>query len=58
MKSLLEKIKSFFCQPSREDEIEVRFYRRLEDMKVNPEKYKRSLKRKPGQSKIPPVSLF
>jgi len=54
MKSLLEKIKSFFCQPSREDEIEVRFYRRLEDMKVNPEKYKR----KPGQSKIPPVSLF
>lgn len=58
MKRLLEKIKSFFCQPSRDDEIEVRFYRRLEDMKVNPEKYKRSLKRKSGQSKIPPVSLF
>lgn len=55
---LLKKIKEFFNQPSREDEIEERFYRKLEDMKAHPEKYKHILNRSSGGSKIPPVSLF
>ena len=55
---LLQKIKDFFNQPSREDEIEQRFYQRLEDMKAHPEKYQHILNKKSSQSRIPPVSLF
>lgn len=55
---LLKKIKEFFNQPSREDEIEQRFYQRLEDMKAHPEKYQHILNRRSGGSKIPPVSTF
>lgn len=58
MKRFLDKIKSFFNAPSREDEIEQRFYQRLEDMKAHPEKYKHILNRNSSGSKIPPVSLF
>lgn len=58
MKGLLQKIKQFLNAPSREDEIEQRFYQRLEDMKSHPEKYKHILNRDSGGSKIPPVSLF
>lgn len=58
MKSLLSKIKAFFNQPSREYEIEERFYRKLEDMKLHPEKYQHILSKNSTSSKIPPVSLF
>ena len=55
---LIKKIKEFFNQPDQMDLIEERFYKKLEDMKANPEKYKHILNRDSGQSKIPPVSLF
>lgn len=55
---LLQKIKDFFNQPSRDYEIEERFYQRLQDMKDHPEKYQHILNKKSGGSKIPPVSLF
>lgn len=55
---LLQKIKDFFNQPSREDEIEQRFYRKLEDMKQHPEKYQHIINKNTSGSKIPPVSLF
>ena len=56
---LLQKIKDFFNQPSREYEIEQRFYQRLEDIKAHPEKYQHILNRKTSSgSKIPPVSTF
>ncbi len=58
MKKLLAKIKDFFNQPSRDVEIEERFYRRLEDMKLHPEKYQHILNKKSTSSKIPPVSVF
>lgn len=59
MKQLLEKIKNFFDTPSREQEIEESFYKKLQDMKDHPEKYQHILNKKnTGGSKIPPVSLF
>jgi hypothetical protein len=58
MNTLLEKIRNFFNTPCREQEIEERFYQRLQDMKENPEKYQHILKRVCGGSKVPPVSLF
>jgi len=58
MKTLLEKIRDFFDAPCRDEEIEQRFYQRLEDMKKHPEKYPHILKRDCGSSKVPPVSLF
>jgi hypothetical protein len=58
MKNLLEKIRNFFNAPCPEQEIEERFYRRLQDMKDHPEKYQHILKRECGSSTIPPVSLF
>jgi hypothetical protein len=58
MKTLLEKIRNFFNTSCLDQEIEERFYRRLEDMKKHPEKYQHILKRNNGSSKIPPVSLF
>jgi hypothetical protein len=54
----LQKIKQFFDQPSLDEEIEERFYRTLEDMKLHPEKYRHILDKDSGGSKIPPVSLF
>ena len=56
--NLFKKIKDFFNQPDQMELIEERFYKKLEDMKANPEKYKHILNRDSGQSKIPPVSLF
>lgn len=56
--NLLKKIKDFFNQPDQMDLIEERFYKKLEDMKANPEKYKHILNKDSGGSKIPPVSLF
>ena len=58
MLQFLKTIKNFFNQPSREYEIEQQFYKKLEDMRQNPEKYKHILKRNSNGSKIPPVSLF
>lgn len=58
MTTLLEKIRNFFNAPCREQEIEERFYQRLQDMKEHPEKYQHILKRDCGGSKVPPVSLF
>ena len=59
MKKLWIKIKEFFNTPSRDETIEQRFYDRLEDMKLHPEKYQHILKMKTtGGSKIPPVSTF
>ena len=55
----LKKIIEFFNQPSVDQEIEERFYRKLEDMKQHPEKYQHILNRNISSgSKIPPVSLF
>jgi hypothetical protein len=58
MKTLLEKIRNFFNTTCRDQEIEERFYQRLEDMKEHPEKYQHILNRNSGSSKIPPVSVF
>ena len=59
MKQLLDKIKKFFDTPSTEQEIEERFYQKLQDMKDYPEKYPHILNKKTSSgSKIPPVSLF
>jgi hypothetical protein len=58
MKTLLEKIRNFFNTTCRDQEIEERFYKRLQDMKDHPEKYQHILNRNSGSSKIPPVSLF
>jgi len=59
VKRLWAKIKQFFDTPSREEEIEQRFYQRLQDMKDHPEKYQHILNRKDTSgSKIPPVSVF
>jgi hypothetical protein len=58
MKTLLEKIRNFFDAPGLDQEIEERFYQRLQDMKDHPEKYQHISKRDCGGSKIPPVSLF
>lgn len=58
MKTLLEKIRNFFNTSCIDQEIEERFYQRLEDMKKHPEKYQHILNRNSGSSKIPPVSLF
>jgi hypothetical protein len=55
---IVKKIKDFFNQPDRMDVIEQRFYDYLEDVKAHPEKYKQSLNKDSGRSKIPPVSLF
>jgi len=55
--NIFEKIRNFFNAPCRDQEIEERFYKRLQDMKDHPEKYQHILKRDCG-SKIPPVSLF
>ena len=59
MKQLLEKIKNFFDTPSTEQEIEERFYQKLQDMKDHPEYYQHIINKKTSSgSKIPPVSLF
>jgi hypothetical protein len=59
MKTLLEKIRKFFDAPSIDQEIEERFYRKLQDMKDHPEKYQHILNKKTSsRSKMPPVSLF
>jgi hypothetical protein len=59
MKQLLEKIKNFFDTPSTEQEIEERFYQKLQDMKDHPENYQHIINKKISSgSKIPPVSLF
>jgi hypothetical protein len=59
MKTLLEKIRNFFNTTCIDQEIEERFYQRLQDMKDHPEKYQHILNKKTsGGSKIPPVSLF
>ena len=59
MKQLLEKIKNFFDTPSTEQEIEERFYQKLQDMKDYPENYQHIINKKTSSgSKIPPVSLF
>ena len=59
MKNLWIKIKDFFNSPSREATIEQRFYDRLEDMELHPEKYQHILNMKSSSgSKIPPVSTF
>ena len=55
--NIIKKIKEFFDEPSLEDEIEERFYSKLEDMRKNPEKYRHILN-KSNSNKIPPVSLF
>lgn len=57
--TLFEKIKAFFNQPTPDEGVEERFYKRLQDMKDHPEKYKHitDLVKKSGQC-IPPVSLF
>lgn len=56
--NIFKKIKDFFNQPDQMDLIEERFYKKLEDMKAHPEKYRHILNRDCNQSKIPPVSLF
>lgn len=56
--NIIKKIKEFFDEPSLEDEIEERFYSKLEDMRKNPEKYYRHILNKSNSNKIPPVSLF
>ena len=59
MKMPLGNIRNFFNAPCHDQEIEERFYQRLQDMKDHPEKYQHILKRDcSGESNVPPVSLF
>lgn len=58
MNALLEKIRNFFNAPCSDDEMEQRFYQRVQDMRDHPEKYPHILNKDGGQSKVPPVSLF
>ena len=56
--TLLKKIQNFLDTPCREQELEERFYQRLNDMKSHPEKYQHIPNKNSSGSKIPPVSLF
>lgn len=59
MKSFLEKIRNFFNAPCPDQEIEERFFQRLQDLQDHPEKYPHILRSdRKNTASIPPVSLF